>query len=93
MGAATEKDKVINIQGQERKIDASWRLMSLEKRRPSSGGQCRKSVPWFRFSARVARLGCASRPRSYSKLARQQLTTSSSSTSIEHIGIYGTKRT
>lgn len=43
MGTATGKNKVINIQGQQRKVIASWRLTSLERSQLPNDGRWRKS--------------------------------------------------
>jgi hypothetical protein len=54
MGTATGKNKVINIQGQQRKVIASWRLTSLESSQLPNDGRLEEVAPWFRFDAKLA---------------------------------------
>jgi hypothetical protein len=72
MGTATGKNKVINIQGQQRKVIASWRLTSLERSQLPNDGRLEEVAPWFRFDAKLSALAsgwCRRSNRTPRKLA------------------------
>jgi len=56
--AVSEKNKVINLQGQGRKVVASRRLTSLETcRSPTEVAGGVRTLPWFKPSAKIVGLG------------------------------------